>query len=182
MSKLTYNPLPPLELLQELFEISETSPSGLRWRIARTNHVKPGQIAGTSRGDGYWEVAVKTNVEKKYRTHRIIYFLQTKQDPGFAQVDHIFGTHDQLNLRLATYSENQANSKQTKVYASKKCSSAFKGVYWSKQAQKWQAYINYQQKRSHLGLFANEIEAAKAYNKAALEYFGEFARINQLEE
>jgi hypothetical protein len=181
MTKLPHHQLPPLELLQELFEICADSPSGLRWRIARTNHIKPGQVAGARRGDGYWIVSVKTDVEKRYRTHRIVYFLQAGQDPGSAQVDHIFGKQDQLNLRLATYSENQANSKKTKSYAGKNCSSNFKGVYWSKQAQKWQAYINYQQKRTHLGLFVNEIDAAKAYNKAAIEYFGEFAKINEVE-
>jgi hypothetical protein len=182
MAKLAHQKLPPLELLQELFEICTNSPSGLRWRIARTNHVKPGQIAGAQRSDGYWVVSIKTDVEKCYRTHRIVYFLKTGEDPGTAQVDHIFGIHDQLNLRLATYSENTANSKQTEFYAGQRCSSKFKGVYWSKKAQKWQAYINYQRKRTHLGLFIDEREAASAYNKAAVEYFGEFAKINEIEQ
>ena len=182
MTKLPHRPLPPLELLQELFEISETSPSGLRWKISRTNHIKPGQVAGSNRGDGYWLIGIKTETLRKYRVHRIVFFMQTGIDPGCTQVDHVFGVHDPLNLRLVTYSENQANSKQTEVYAGKRCSSKFKGVYWSKKAQKWQAYVNYQRKRTHLGLFVNEIDAAKAYNKAAIEYFGEFAKINEVGE
>ena len=182
MSKLAYKPLPPLELLQELFEISETSPSGLRWKTPRAHRLKPGQVAGSKLKNGYWEVVVTENAAKRYYAHRIVYFLQTGEDPGTAEVDHIFGIHDQLNLRLATASENRTNSKKRKTFAGQKCSSKFKGVCWNKARKKWQTNIRFQGKQMHLGLFENETKAAAAYNKAALEYFGEFAKINELEE
>ena len=53
--------------------------------------------------------------------------------------------------------------------------SGYKGVTWHKRGGKWQAQIQVNGKRRHLGLFVDEIEAAKAYDRAALEAFGEFA-------
>ena len=178
MTKITHKPLPPLELLQELFNISANSPSGLLWKNPRSRRVKPGQIAGTKHSKGYWQVKIQTDFIKQYKTHRIIYFMQTGKDPGLAQVDHIFGKQDPLHLRLATNSENQWNSEKIKIIRDKKCSSKFKGVSWQKKDQKWCARIQCQQEKIYLGYFVNEIEAAVAYNNAALEYFGEFAKLN----
>ena len=182
MTKLPYKPLPPLELLQELFEISPDSPSGLIWRSSRSNCIKVGQIAGRKNNKGYWDVRIKVDTSKLYKTHRIVYFMQTQKDPETAQVDHIFGKHDPLNLRLATNAENIANSKKIKAVMGKKCSSKFKGVCWNKENKKWQTKLMFQGQRIHLGYFVNETEAAVAYNKAATKYFGEFAKLNTFEE
>ena len=46
-------------------------------------------------------------------------------------------------------------------------------VWW-----KWTAQIKVDGKHIHLGYFQSEKEAAKAYDKAALKYFGEFANPN----
>jgi len=181
MAKLAHTPLPSFELLQELLYVSETSPSGLRWRNPRANCLKPDQVAGFKRVDGYWYVRVKTDISKQYLTHRIVYLLQTGEDPKDLQVDHVFGKHDQLSLRLATNADNTANSKKILTVAGKECSSKFKGVSWHKGAQKWQAYVTLQGKRSYLGLFINETEAAIVYNEAALEYHGKFAKLNKID-
>lgn len=87
-------------------------------------------------------------------------------------VDHINGdTLDNriCNLRLATPSQNMGNSK------SMRGTSKYKGVHWSKKERKWVAGIK---NGVHLGYFNDENEAALAYNKAALEHFGEFSRLN----
>jgi hypothetical protein len=175
-------PLPPLELLQELFEISADSPSGLIWKISRSPNVKPGQVAGSKNSSGYWRVGIKTDVMKQYRTHRIIYFLQTEADPKALHIDHIFGVQDNLNLRIATTSENGGNRKKAKSFLGQQCSSKFKGVSWHKRDKKWCSQIQVQQKTIHLGYFIDEIKAAFAYNKAAVKYFGEFAKLNTFEE
>ena len=182
MTKLPHKPLPPLELLQQLFEISETSPSGLRWKISRATNVKSGQVAGSQLKHGYWEVVITDGVKKRYLVHRVVYFLQTGKDPGAAKVDHVLGLHAPLNLRLATDAENGANRKKQQKYAGKECKSLFKGVTWHQERQKWRAKINFQGKEIYLGRFANEKEAAAAYNKAAIEYYGAFAKINKVEE
>ena len=106
--------------------------------------------------------------------------MQTGEDPGTAKVDHIFGKQDPLSLRLATESENGGNRNKNKTIAGQKCSSSFKGVSWYKNEQKWAAQIKFQQKRIHLGMFVTEKEAAMAYNNAASECFGEFAKLNEL--
>ena len=181
MSNLA-KPLPPLELLQELFEICAESPSGLCWKKPRAWSLKPGDVAGRKNKTGYWQVTITTDKVKKYLNHRIIYFLQTNEDPGLFHVDHVFGIHDPLNLRLATHSENAANSKKRKSVANKKCSSKFKGVSWFKKQQKWHAHIKFQGKTIHLGFFTNELEAAAAYNEASTKYFGKFAKLNIIEK
>ncbi len=61
-------------------------------------------------------------------------------------------------------------------------SSKFKGVCFHKRHKKWQASINSGGRLIHLGSFGGEIEAAKAYNEAALEYFGEFAKLNEVDK
>ncbi len=81
------------------------------------------------------------------------------------------------NIRIATRSENHANSKKYK----NKGASKFKGVGWDKVNRKWRAKIMIDYCTIHLGRFDSEIEAALAYNKAAIKLFGEFALINEID-
>lgn len=60
----------------------------------------------------------------------------------------------------------------------KQGSSKYKGVYFYKPLNKWNAQIEINSKKIHLGYYQNEVEAAKAYNLAALLYHGEFALLN----
>lgn len=169
--------LPELSLLNELLEISETSPSGLRWRKSPANNVKPGDVAGHKRTDGYWDVKITTDKSRFYLAHRIAYALQTGGDPGGFQVDHIIGVEEPLKLRLATNAQNQRNQR-----SSRGGSSRYKGVNWHKNIKKWQAQIRVNNKSIYLGCFTDEQEAAAAYNTAAVKYFGEFARVNVIDD
>jgi hypothetical protein len=108
------------------------------------------------------------------RMHREILGLPPGRVP---QVDH--RNHDTLdnrrqNLRIVTNGQNQANRvKQVRL-----ASSRYKGVSWSARLKKWKAEIKVDSKRIHLGYFTSERAAARAYNRAAIAAFGEFAHLN----
>jgi hypothetical protein len=91
-------------------------------------------------------------------------------------VDHI--NHDTLdnrksNLRITNSLGNSRNSLKRRTNLS-----GYKGVSWSKPTNKWRARIMIEKKEVMIGLFTDKLEAARAYDKAALEHFGEFAHIN----
>lgn len=93
-------------------------------------------------------------------------------------VDHINGNgldNRKENLREATKANNNRNTKKPKSGVS----SIYKGVCAEKsKTSPWRAYITVDYKRIHLGSFKTQEQAAQAYNKAAIKYFGEYARLN----
>lgn len=94
--------------------------------------------------------------------------------PGMV-VDHINGDpldNRRCNLRLATLGENARNMR------SRGGSSRFKGVTWHRPSASWYAFIRKDYKRTFLGCFRDEEEAARAYDVAARTLHGEFARLN----
>jgi hypothetical protein len=80
------------------------------------------------------------------------------------------------NLRTATRGQNQHNS------GPRRGASRFKGVTWHRKAGKWLAQIMSDRVYRYLGLHATEQDAARAYDTAAKELHGEFARLNFPEE
>ena|SRR5258707_3893942 len=80
------------------------------------------------------------------------------------------------NLRLCTMQQNVMN---VPIYKNKK-SSRYKGVFRGKDSKKYKVMIGFNGKLIHIGVFESEMDGAKAYNEAALKYFGEFASLNEL--
>ena len=75
------------------------------------------------------------------------------------------------NLRLATHADNVRNSHHPKGV------SGFRGVTLHK--GRWEARINFNGKRIHIGDWYRSAEdAARAYDAKALELHGEFAVLN----
>jgi hypothetical protein len=93
------------------------------------------------------------------------------------EVDHIDGNglnNQRHNLRYCTRLQNAQNQKLRKTSRS-----GFKGVSLRHNGE-WGARITVNKEPKWIGYFKTPIEAAKAYNAAAVKYFGEFARLNHL--
>ncbi|WP_050613286.1 AP2 domain-containing protein [Bacillus testis] len=118
-------------------------------------------------------------VEGKKKTTRLNHFIL-----GMKPNDKQAVTH--LNKNLLDFRKNNLQIVSRRhishcIKARKNCSSDFKGVSWDKATKKWLAGIQVDGRRINLGRFAIEEEAAVAYNKAALKYFGEHAYQNNLD-
>jgi hypothetical protein len=143
------------------------------WRLRRYKY-----IAKKGRNCFYAQILEpKVIAGKKLPMHMHQEILKV---PKGMVVDHI--NYDGMdnrgaNLRAATKAQNSRNRKKFfKSDGSKQ--SKYKGVSWHKKTGKWMASITFNLKNIYLGLFDNEIEAAKAYDEASKKYHGEFGRLN----
>ena len=127
---------------------------------------------------GYTFYARTTTPRPERRT-----VLMHRELLGAKGVDHINGDgldNRRCNLRLATGTQNQANKRATLSLNGVPVSSRYKGVSRRKGRRRWNAAIKVQGRRISLGTFRTERDAALAYNGAAVTYFGEFARLNEI--
>jgi hypothetical protein len=117
---------------------------------------------------GHWYA--KTN-SGALTMHRLIMRPQVDEE-----IDHIDGNglnNQRANLRVCQSWQNKGNSEKSPGKSSK-----YKGVCWDKSRNKWIVHIHRENKQFFLGRFDDEREAAQAYDRAAKEHFGEFARTN----
>lgn len=144
----------------------------LTWREVRFG-AKAGERAGSvGVANGYRRICFRY---KNYYAHRLAWMLHHNQlIPAGVEIDHINGDRDDnraCNLRLCTAEENKRNRRPS---AGRK----YKGVRFRAVTGKWEAAINSKGGSQHLGTFLTEAEAAAAYDAAARERHGEFARPN----
>lgn len=100
--------------------------------------------------------------------------------PDDLEPDHINGDkldNRRCNLRICTRLQNN-RYKPKPLIPGKQPTSSYKGVYRRSGSKRFQAHIYLKRKQIRLGLFDNEIDAAKAYDLAARELFGEYALTN----
>lgn len=139
------------------------------WRIDPSTRVRAGDPAGSVHDHGYVVLRYK---RKFYKAHRVAWFLVMGEWPE--RVDHKNldrADNRFVNLRLATRSENAANSpKRANNSTGLKC------AFLHKKTGKYQASIGVGGKQVYLGLFSTAEQANAAYAAAASRTFGEFAR------
>ena len=151
--------------------------------IGRVRNTDTGKILKpVKNGRGYYCVTLSQDkVQIQKYIHRLVALEFLENPDNKPSVDHINGDKTNncvSNIRWVNHSENGMNTRKR----SKNSSSIYKGVYWHKQHQKWGARIMIDRKQIHLGYFHDEKEAARAYNKRALELFGEYACLNDLSD
>ncbi len=56
--------------------------------------------------------------------------------------------------------------------------SGYHGVTWVPERKRWVAQIMINGKVKHLGTFTSELQAAAAYNRASIKYYGRYAVLN----
>ena len=165
----------------------------------RNYQPKPPEPKGNVRripvGDGQFAIVDAADYEWLNRHHwrllngyvarrekgRTIYMhREIMQPPKGMMVDHADRNklHNyRLNLRVCTRRENNLNQGKRR-----NSSSRFKGVKYDKRWRKWGARIRFHGEPVWIGCFDSDIEAARAYDRKAVEFFGAFAYLNFPEE
>lgn len=103
--------------------------------------------------------------------HRVV-----ADPPDGKEVDHVDGNkllNTRANLRVCERGQNAANTA-----GRRRRKSPFKGTDYRAAKKRWRASINVKGKNIHLGYFDTAEGAARAYDSAAREHFGEFAHLN----
>lgn len=139
----------------------------------RWNNQYAGKEAFCSLRGGYFSGEI---MRKSMFAHRVAWAVHYGTWPD-QFIDHIDGNRKNNkieNLRCATKAQNCQNRG-----ASNASISGFCGVSPSRRKKRgWAAYIHMGGRNVFLGNFACKIEAAKAYDAAAMKAYGAFARLN----
>lgn len=158
-------PLPSKEEILELFTYNKDEGS---------LYNKKGKRLITKTTLGYNVVKIQG---KLFYAHRIIFFLETGEEPE--HIDHI--DRNPLNnhiSNLRAVSKSQNNQNKPKSYGGSK----YKGVSWCQERKKWVAQLMKNGKSVLHKRFETEEEAALAYNKAVSFHYGEFGYFNDIEK
>jgi len=158
-------PLPPLAKLNELFHLDHEA-GELTWKVSAGTRAAGSRAGSFNKSTGYRNLQIGGVL---YKEHRVVYYMATGEDPGSLYIDHIDTNKTNnrpANLQVVT---NQANLQARAV--SKYNTSGFTGVHFNKQTDKWQAMIEADGKKRHLGYFVNFEDACTSRIKAELQFF-----------
>lgn len=98
--------------------------------------------------------------------------------PKGMEVDHINENkldNRRKNIRICTKSQNSLNKG-----LSQRNTSGFIGVSLFRQTNRYSSSVTVSGRKKHLGYYKTAVEAARIYDKAAKQFYGEFARLNNV--
>lgn len=130
------------------------------WRVRTSNRIRVGDVAGTMDTNGYLRIGVCGKVRS---AHRLVWLYVYGYFPE-QDIDHADGdrTNNRLsNLRECSRSQNLINKpiQDNNV-------TGVKGVCWSKDKKRWEAYAKKKGVKIRLGMYKNfddAVAARKAY-------------------
>jgi len=130
-------------------------------------------IHGAARGYN-----ITRRIDSTQRPHiKLSNYIMRNNNVIYDHIDRNFLNNQKENLRICTATQNAQN--KTKLYSDLiNYSSKYKGVAWYSRGKKWMVRIRANHENYFIGYFKDELEAAHAYDKAALKYHGEFACLN----
>jgi len=164
-----------MRMYETIIDLFQYRDNNLYWKVRPSNRVDISKPAGTINGDGYRQIRIKG---KRYKAHRLIYLMSNEQwditdtsrDNSIDHRDNDPLNNNIDNLRVATHSQNQANSGEYKNNTS-----GTTGVYWHKQHKKWYVQVTVNKKNHYGGLFVNKEDAIAKATQMRDELHGEFA-------
>lgn len=152
--------------LQDLFDKFYIKDGVLMRRTAVNNYILKDEPAGyIDISDGYYKIRINGI---RYKHHRIMYQMYHNMEelPNNLVIDHIDRNrinNSKENLHLVDSYENAHNLSKHPMNTS-----GYTGVSWSKHEKRWKAYITCENERHWLGVYVDLVEAAEAYDVAAL--------------
>jgi len=162
---------PPIKTIRSLLDYDPDT-GIFRWKVTGTGR-KVSQIAGGINNEGYLKIGINYRI---YFAHRLAWLIYYGYLPK--ELDHINRNKSDnriCNLRECNRSQNNAN---TLPYKNRK----YKGICFDKRCGKYRVQIGYKKENYYLGRFDTPEAAALAYNAKALELYGEFAYLNEVDQ
>lgn len=158
---------------ERLREVLEYDPAtGTFTWTAPAHGVTVGSMAGTIGHHGYRSIGID---RKYYRAGRLAWLHVHGVWPTHS-IDHI--DRDRSNDRLANLREADQTLNNGNVRRRSDNTSGFKGVGFHSASGLWYARIKVRGRTISLGYHRIKEAAARAYDKAARDHFGQFAALN----
>ena len=130
------------------------------WIKPKKHGTNIGDVVGTKHKDGYLTLELN---DKGYLLHRLAFLYMTSDFPA-NKVDHINGIRNDNRWKNLRHATNLQNCQNRKTPSNNR--SGYIGVYHRPKYDKWQAKIDFNNKRVYLGCYKTAELASEAYKEA----------------